>query len=82
MPVCSGEYYGVTRMAAQTQNAPTILRRKQVEARTGLSRSTLYSMTQRGQFPRPIPLSVRTVGWLESEIEQWIAGRAAERVKD
>jgi prophage regulatory protein len=69
-------------MAAQTQNALTILRRKQVEARTGLSRSTLYSMIQCGQFPRPIPLTARAVGWLQSDIEQWIAERAAKRVKD
>jgi prophage regulatory protein len=70
-------------MAAQTQNALTILRRKQVEARTGLSRSTLYSMIQRGQFPRPVTLTARAVGWLETEIEQWLAERAARRgVKD
>ena len=34
-------------MAAQIQTAPTILRRKQVEARTGLSRSTIYAKLRR-----------------------------------
>jgi prophage regulatory protein len=39
-------------------------------------------MIQCGQFPRPIPLTARAVGWLQSDIEQWIAERAAKRVKD
>lgn len=58
----------------------TILRRKQVEARTGLARSTIYLRIQDGTFPRPINLGARAVGWLESEVSDWIAGRIAARV--
>ena len=53
----------------------TILRRKQVEARTGLRRSTIYQRIQAGTFPRPVPLGARAVGWLESEVNAWIAER-------
>ena len=54
-----------------------LLRRKQVEARTGLTRSTLYALISEGKFPRPIPLVGRTVAWTESSIDQWIAERIA-----
>jgi prophage regulatory protein len=57
----------------------TILRRKQVERRTGLSRSTIYLRIQEGTFPRPVNLGARAVGWLESEIESWLAARIAIR---
>jgi len=51
---------------------PTILRRPQVEARTGLSRSSLYEMIRRGTFPAPIRLGgARAVGWVEDEISSW-----------
>jgi prophage regulatory protein len=56
--------------------SPLILRRPQVEARTGLSRSTLYQYIQDGLFPRPVSLGPRAVGWLESEVNAWIAARA------
>jgi prophage regulatory protein len=58
-----------------TTSTPVILRRPQVEARTGLSRSTLYQYIQDGLFPRPVSLGARAVGWLESEVTAWIAAR-------
>lgn len=60
-------------MTAQLQAALTILRRKQVEARTGLSRSTLYDRIRAGAFPRPVSLGGgKAVGWVEAEITDWI----------
>ena len=52
-----------------------VLRRRQVEARTGLGRSSIYALIAGGQFPTPIRLSANTVGWLEHEIDGWIAER-------
>jgi len=60
-------------MANTNQEKLTILRRNQVEDRTGLSRSTIYLRIQEGTFPRPISLGARAVGWLEHEIEAWLA---------
>ena len=63
-------------MKHATPSSPVILRRPQVETRTGLSRSTLYQYIQDGLFPRPVSLGARAVGWLESEVNAWIAARA------
>jgi prophage regulatory protein len=57
--------------------ANTILRLPAVKTRVGLSRSTIYLAISRAEFPRPVQLGARSVGWLESEIENWIC----ERVK-
>ena len=62
-------------MAQPIQREPAFLRRKQVETRTGLSRSTIYQYIQDGAFPKPVPLGPRAVGWLESDVSEWIAGR-------
>lgn len=56
-----------------------LLRLPQVMCQTGLARSTIYKLMDSGIFPRPIPLMKMSVGWLESEIEDWICQRIAER---
>lgn len=58
-------------------NRENLLRRRDVEARTGLSRSTIYELIQSGRFPPPIPLVGRTVAWRESSVDKWIAERIA-----
>ena len=62
-------------MHQKVQHEPTILRRRHVEQRTGLSRSTLYQYMKDGVFPKPVQLGLRAVGWLESDISKWIAAR-------
>lgn len=64
-------------MAKQIPITPrrNILRRREVETKTGLSRSTIYSYIAKGQFPAPINLGPRTVGWVESEIDDWLSSR-------
>ena len=59
--------------------ATTILRRRDVEARIGLKTSALYVMVQAGEFPKPVRLSKRRVGWVEAEVEAWIQARLAAR---
>lgn len=49
-----------------------ILRLPIVKARTGLSRSTIYLRISEGSFPRPVSLGGRAVGWIESEINDWV----------
>jgi prophage regulatory protein len=49
-----------------------ILRLPSVLKRTGLSRSTVYLMISKGQFPAPVSLGERAVGWVESQIDQWL----------
>ena len=54
---------------------PRILRLPLVRERTGLSRSSIYLRISEGRFPRPISLGERAVGWLESEIAEWLNRR-------
>ena len=49
-----------------------ILRRYQVEAAVGLGRSTIYAKMANGEFPRPIKLGQRAVGWRSCDIENWL----------
>lgn len=68
-------------MAAQIQTALSILRRKQLESRIGLSRSAIYdkinpkSPRYDATFPKPISLGTEAVGWIESEVSAWIESR-------
>lgn len=61
--------------------APKVLRRRDVEAATGISRSFIYakmdphSPHHDPEFPKPIRLGKRAVGWHESEIIAWMNGR-------
>lgn len=60
-------------MAAQFQTALSILRRRQVEKRVGLTRSPIYARIKAGTFPKPISLGGgKAVGWIESEIDAWL----------
>lgn len=52
-----------------------VLRRKDVEAIVGLSRSTIYHLISEGLFPAPIKLGKRAVGWKVSDLEIWLSNR-------
>ena len=53
-------------MHPKPSNEPTLLRRPQVQQRTGLSRTTLYEYIKDGEFPAPVRLGARAVGWVRS----------------
>jgi len=59
----------------------TILRLPAVKARTGLSRSTIYLRVNDGTFPKSINLGARAVGWLESEIDNWLSQKIEQSRK-
>lgn len=56
-----------------------ILRLKDVIEKTGLARSTIYKHIDLGIFPKPVPLGGRAVGWVDSELQEWISERIRER---
>ncbi|HEJ6046276.1 TPA: AlpA family transcriptional regulator [Pseudomonas aeruginosa] len=58
-----------------------VIRLQQVMEMTGLGRSTVYKYVSDNWFPKPIPLGGRSVGWLESEVNEWILDRVSERDK-
>ncbi len=58
-----------------------IIRLRQVMEMTGLGRSTVYKYVSENWFPKPVPLGGRSVGWLESEVFEWVLSRVAARDK-
>ena len=54
---------------------PRILRLREVQQQTRLSKATIYRLLRSGAFPRPIRLSERAVGWRTEEIDEWLATR-------
>lgn len=51
------------------------LRLRQVADRTGLSKTHIYRLIHRGQFPLPARLSERVVAWDEAAINAWLVER-------
>ena len=69
-------------MTTYTQTVK-ILRMRAVAAKLGIARSTIYdwlnakSPRHDPAFPKPYPLGKLSVGWLESELDEWILKRRA-----
>lgn len=53
------------------------LRLRKVQELTGLGRSSIYDLMARGDFPRPVKLTAKAVGWPESTVVKWLASRKA-----
>lgn len=58
-----------------------LLPRKAVVDRTGIGLRTMYKLIEVGKFPHPVQLSARRVGWVEDEVEAWMAEKVAKRDK-
>jgi prophage regulatory protein len=64
-----------------TSMSQAIYRLPAVKARTGLSRSTIYLRMADGTFPKQISIGERAVGWLDSEIAEWLNERIKQSRK-
>lgn len=60
-----------------SERYPLIIRQKRLAEITGLSRSTIYNLISSGSFPKQISLGKRAVGWLATEVDQWLQERAS-----
>ena len=58
---------------------PQIIRLPEVMAATGESRSTIYRRISDGEFPKPVKLGPKSVGWVEEEIADYNMRRIAAR---
>ena len=56
-----------------------LMKIKEVMDCTGLGRSTLYNYISEELFPKPVSLGTRSVAWVESEVEEWILEKIAQR---
>jgi prophage regulatory protein len=52
-----------------------VQRAREVQRLTGLSRSTLWRLEKDGDFPKRLKLGPGAVGWLESEVLEWLSTR-------
>lgn len=73
-------------MADEIANHPSppdrrILRRAEVERKTGFKRAHLYTLMREGRFPQALRIGIRAVGWDSVEVEAWIAERLKDRVR-
>jgi prophage regulatory protein len=71
-----------TNQKYAVQSNDRFLRFPEVKERVGFSRSQIHLLINQGRFPSPIKLcggtGGRASGWLESEVNTWIAERVAE----
>ncbi|MGF7243386.1 prophage regulatory protein [Pseudomonas oryzihabitans] len=56
-----------------------LLRRREVELKTGKSRASIYADIRAGTFPEPVCIGRNSVAWVETELEAWISARLADR---
>ena len=64
---------------ANTCSGPIhILRLAQVIKRTGLKKTKIYELQSEGQFPMRVKITAHAVGWIEHEVQAWLAGRIAK----
>jgi prophage regulatory protein len=66
-------------MQGATTVTNSILRLPEVKGKTGLSRSSIYEKVQRSEFPQPVKLGERAVGWIEAEVDDWVRTRIEAR---
>jgi prophage regulatory protein len=79
---------GVTSMSSQSSpivEAPQpqverhIMRRDEVERKTGFKRAHIYNLMKEGKFPQAKRIGLRAVGWDSLEIERWVTERLAQQ---
>jgi len=56
----------------KTETYERFLRLPEVKTRTGLSRTEIYALGQKGEFPKQLKIGARSVAWVASEVEEWI----------
>ncbi len=57
-----------------------VLKLNDVKELSGLSRSSIYAAMSRGEFPSQVKLGPRAVGWLQADIDAWIAALPKKHV--
>lgn len=52
-----------------------VLRLPEVASRLGVSHDTVRRMVRDGRFPAPLEIARRSIGWLEADLDAWLAER-------
>ncbi|MFP1852955.1 helix-turn-helix transcriptional regulator [Lonsdalea quercina] len=56
-----------------------LIRLSGVMKKTGLKKSWIYLLMKQGEFPQTVKIGARSVAWVESEVNDWIAARISQR---
>ena len=56
-----------------------MIKLKEVQKMTSLSRSSIYAYMDKGIFPTQVKLGARSVAWLESDIQSWVESKINAR---
>ncbi|EIZ1472122.1 TPA: AlpA family transcriptional regulator [Salmonella enterica] len=59
----------------------SLIRMPEARRRTGYGKAWIYKLIADGKFPAPVKLGSRSIAFVESEVDEWIAERIAERDK-
>lgn len=62
-------------MSSQNPKSLRIVRMREVQKKIGLCKASIYNRIARGTFPKPVSLGGRSVGWIESDLDEWISER-------
>ena len=73
--VRAGVWRGISNQRRSVMAVPRIMRRDEVLVAVGFSYSTLKRKVRAGEFPAPVKLGRRSVGWFATEVEEWITSR-------
>lgn len=69
--------WGVTDTRTPQMNLPFLISAREVIQRAGISRSHLYALLQRRQFPSPVVRRARFTRWHSTDVDAWISNPAA-----
>lgn len=65
-------------MPAITTSKENLIRLPEVQRRTGYGKAWIYKLINAGKFPQSVKIGTRSIAFIESEVDQWVASKIAE----
>lgn len=56
-----------------------LIRLPEVQRRTGYGRAWIYKLMENGEFPQQVKIGIRSIAFVESEVDKWVADKIASR---
>ncbi|GHC66713.1 helix-turn-helix transcriptional regulator [Limoniibacter endophyticus] len=66
-------------MTPDNDNLPRMMSAKEAAIATSLSRTLLFFMSKEGEFPQPVQLGKKRIGYVRAEVDAWLDQRIADR---
>lgn len=65
-------------MPAVTTSKENLIRLPEVQRRTGYGKAWIYKLINAGKFPQSVKIGTRSIAFIESEVDEWVASKIAE----